>query len=157
VGSGGLRAGAAIVLRAVAGPRRRNGSIGGRSQVGVEPGSPLPGCAPPEGDSTAESEEATMRSAYEAAMERLKQEGLDTDLKLTKAQKAKIRQITDTYEAQIAERKIVLEAEAQNALEAGDAETAMKLQEQLTTETADMRAKLERDKQSVIKAAQGKS
>ncbi|MGD8237869.1 MAG: hypothetical protein PVH68_04915 [Armatimonadota bacterium] len=98
-----------------------------------------------------------MRSAYEAAMERLKQEGLDTDLKLTKAQKAKIRQITDTYEAQIAERKIVLEAEAQNALEAGDAETAMKLQEQLTTETADMRAKLERDKQSVIKAAQGKS
>ncbi len=97
-----------------------------------------------------------MRSALDVAMERLKKEGLDTDLKLTKAQKAKIKRITEKYESQIAERKIVLEAEFQRALQSGDPETAMKLREQLTTETADLQAKLEREKQKAIKAAQRK-
>ena len=97
-----------------------------------------------------------MRSAYDVAMERLKKEGLDTDLKLTKAQKNKIRQITDKYQSQIAERKIVLEAEAWDALQSGDVEKAMQLREQLTMDIADLQAKLEREKQRVIKAAKRK-
>ena len=97
-----------------------------------------------------------MRSALDVAMERLKKEGLDTDLKLTKAQKAKIKRITDKYDSQIAERKIVLEAELHRALQSGDPETAMKLREQLAIETADLQAKLEREKQKAIKAAQRK-
>ena len=94
-----------------------------------------------------------MRSAYEAAMERLKDEGIETDFELTKADKDEIRQITQKYEAQIAERKIVLEAEIQATVEAGDTETAIKLSGQLTTEVADLQSKLERDRQAVIDAA----
>jgi hypothetical protein len=95
-----------------------------------------------------------MRTAYEAAMERLRQEGLDAVLKLTKADKQKISAITDRYQSQIAERKIVLDGEMRKALRSGDPAEAQKLREQLRAEIADLQAKLEREKQRVIKAAQ---
>jgi hypothetical protein len=94
------------------------------------------------------------KSAYEVALERLKQEGLDASLpKLTPAQKKKLAEVTRQHQAKIAERKILTEQGIAEAIAAGDLEAAQKLRDELPGELASLREKMERERQRILKRA----
>jgi hypothetical protein len=92
------------------------------------------------------------KSAYEAALERLKQEGLDASLpKLTAAQKKKLAEVTRQHQAKIAEKRILAEQAIAEAIGAGDFEAAQKLRDELPGELASLREKMERERQKILK------
>ncbi|MFQ6097622.1 MAG: hypothetical protein ACE5O2_07835 [Armatimonadota bacterium] len=94
------------------------------------------------------------KSAYEAALERLKDQGLEDDLpKLSPAQKKKISEITKQYEAKIAEAKILTEQHVAEAVGQQKYEEAQRLQEELPAKLADLRERMEREKQRIIDRA----
>jgi hypothetical protein len=86
-----------------------------------------------------------MKSAYELAMERLNKTA--PTVKLTAAQKKELAELDSKYAAKIAEREIALNGEA--AKNAGDAETAETLREQLVQERQKLQAELEEKKNRV--------
>jgi hypothetical protein len=86
-----------------------------------------------------------MKSAYELAMERLKQTA--PSVKLTAAQKKALADLDSKYAAKIAEREIALNAEIARA--ADDVAGEESLREQLICERKKLQAELEEKKEQV--------
>ena len=86
-----------------------------------------------------------MKSAYELAMERM---GGD-DVPLTEDQKRKISEIETKYKAKIAERKIFLEKNLQDALAQGNQEEAEEARKLLAQETLKLEEKAELEKEKI--------
>lgn len=91
-----------------------------------------------------------MKTAYELAMERLKQTAPMT--KLTEAQKQQLAEIDAKYAAKIAEREIALKGELARAEVSGDFEQCEKLQQQLASERKALQAEREEKKEKVRQA-----
>ena len=90
---------------------------------------------------------ATMKSAYELAMERLNKQS--PALKLTDEQKAKIAELESKYKAKLAEREIALKGAGDEAAAKGDFEEMEKLQRQLVDEKKKLAEDLEEKKEAV--------
>jgi hypothetical protein len=88
-----------------------------------------------------------MKSAYELAMERLNKKS--PAVKLTAAQKKELAELDAKYAAKIAEREIALKDEIVKAVEAGDAEKAEQLQQQLVIERKKLQGDLEEKKDAI--------
>ena len=88
-----------------------------------------------------------MKSAYERAMERLEAESGPTK-KLTAAQRAKIADVEDRYDAKIAEARVSFESK----IDANPKEAA-KLREEMSSEIARFESKREEEKEAVWKNA----
>jgi hypothetical protein len=86
-----------------------------------------------------------MKSSYELAMERLKQNA--PSVKLTAAQKNALADLDSRYAAKIAEREIALNAEIARA--ADDVAKEESLREQLVCERKKLQAELEEKKEQV--------
>ena len=100
-----------------------------------------------------ESEQHTMKSAYELAMERLEKK--TPSVALTDEQKEQIAEVDSTFKARIAEKELFLKDEIAKARHAGNAEEAESLQKQLTIEIRrlqeDAEAKKEKLRASFVK------
>lgn len=88
-----------------------------------------------------------MKSAYELAMERLDKSA--PTKKLTDAQKKKIAELTEKYQAKIAEREIFLKDQITEALSKGEREAVEQLDKQLTSERKVLNAELEEKKEAI--------
>lgn len=86
-----------------------------------------------------------MKSAYELAMERLKQN--TPSVKLSAAQKKALAELDSRYAAKIAEREIALNAEIARATD--DVAVEESLREQLVCERKKLQAELEEKKEQV--------
>jgi hypothetical protein len=87
-----------------------------------------------------------MKSSYELAMERM---GGGDNQPLTDEQKEKIAEIDSKYKAKIAERKIFLEKNLDDAQAQGNEEEIELIRRQLNDEVADLEAKSESEKDKV--------
>jgi hypothetical protein len=94
-----------------------------------------------------------IKSAYELAMERL---GGTEEAALTQEQKARLTEIRRLYESKIAEKKIVLEREAAEAMQRGEFEEAEKLRERLIAEVAELNQKMEEERDKVRRRKRAK-
>jgi hypothetical protein len=92
---------------------------------------------------------ATMKSAYELAMERLNKTAPAT--KLTVSQKKQLAELDSRYAAKIAGREIALNSEIAHA--ADDVEKEESLRDQLISERKKLQAELEAAKEKVRDAA----
>lgn len=88
-----------------------------------------------------------MKSAYELAMERLAK--TEPARKLTEAQKAEIADITNRYEAKIAERQTFLQSKIDAATASGDPGEAEEFSIQLRRDLATLREEMESKKNAV--------
>ena len=89
-----------------------------------------------------------MKSAYELAMERL--EKSQPAAKLTDAQRTELAEITNRYEAKIAERQTFLGSKIQKAESIGDMKEAGELSEQLRRDLSTLREEME-SKKAVVR------
>ena len=87
-----------------------------------------------------------MKSSYELAMERM---GGGDDQPLSDEQKEKIAEIDSKYKAKIAERKIFLEKNLDDAQAQGNEEEIELVRRQLNDEVADLEAKSESEKDKI--------
>jgi hypothetical protein len=87
-----------------------------------------------------------MKSSYELAMERL---GGGDDKPLSDEQKAKIAEIDSKYKAKIAERKIFLDKNLNDAQAQGNVEEIDLIRRQLNDEIAELEAKSETEKDKI--------
>ena len=87
-----------------------------------------------------------MKSSYELAMERM---GGGDDKPLTDEQKQKIAEIDSKYKPKIAERKIFLEKNLDDAQAQGNEEDIELVRRQLNDEVADLEAKSESEKDKI--------
>jgi hypothetical protein len=92
-----------------------------------------------------------MKTAYELAMERLAKAA--PLKKLTDDQKRQLAELDAIYAARVAEREIALKGELAAAQSQGDAEAAVRWQEQLARERASLQQELEAKKQAVRDAS----
>jgi flagellar biosynthesis/type III secretory pathway protein FliH len=90
-----------------------------------------------------------MKSSYELAMERM---GGD-DNPLTDTQKEQIAEIESKYKAKIAERKIFLEKNLQDALAQGNQQEAEEARKILAKETLKLEEKAESEKEKIRKSS----
>lgn len=88
-----------------------------------------------------------MKTAFELAMERLSKNS--PGVKLTDQQKRQIAELDSRCKAKIAEREIALKDEMTKAAEAGEAEKAAELEQQLVNERRKLTADLEDKKDAV--------
>ncbi len=95
-----------------------------------------------------------MKSAYELAMERLKQSDPDEAPTLTEEAKAELAEIDRRFQAKIAEREVFLEQQLRKAEAEGDAEAVEQLRKQLQNERKRLESEREADKDAV-RARQG--
>lgn len=84
-----------------------------------------------------------MKSAYELAMERLREEDPADSKPLTEQQKQALAEIDSTYEAKIAEKEIFLKRKLAQAIANRDRESVEQLETQLRNEK--LRLKDERE------------
>ncbi len=89
-----------------------------------------------------------MKSAYEAAMERLAKEGGE-EKKLSKGQKERLAEIDKIYQAKIAERKVMMDPQIETLRFQGQLEEADVLQQELSKELAKLEGKRESEKDKV--------
>ena len=88
-----------------------------------------------------------MKSAYELAMERLDKS--TPTVKLTDAQKKKIADLNEKYQAKIAERELFLKDQITEALSKGEMEAVQQLDKQLTSERKVLTQELEEKKEAI--------
>ena len=88
-----------------------------------------------------------MKSAYELAMERLAK--TEPAQKLSEAQKAELAEISNRYEAKIAERQTFLQGKLQAAEASGDMKEVEELSLQLRRDLSVLREELEAKKKAV--------
>ena len=88
-----------------------------------------------------------MKSAYELAMERLDKSA--PTKKLTDAQKKKIAELTDKYQAKIAERELGLQDELNAAAAKMDIDAMAQAEERLEIERKKLQSELEEKKEAV--------
>ena len=91
-----------------------------------------------------------MKTAYELAMERLNK--TSPPVKLTAGQKKQLAELDSQCAAKIAEREIALRAEITRAADAGEAEKAGQLEQQLIRERKAIQAGMEEKKEKVRQA-----
>jgi hypothetical protein len=87
-----------------------------------------------------------MKSSYELAMERM---GGGDDNPLSNEQKEKIADIDSKYKAKIAERKIFLEKNLNDAQAQGNADEIDLIRRQLNDEISELEAKSEAEKDKI--------
>jgi hypothetical protein len=88
-----------------------------------------------------------MKSAYELAMERLaKVEPAQT---LTESQRSELNELSNRYEAKIAERQTFLQGKLQTAEAAGDMKEVEELSLQLRRDLGTLREELEAKKKAI--------
>tara|TARA_Y100000588_G_C13381561_1_gene555060 strand:- start:150 stop:431 length:282 start_codon:yes stop_codon:yes gene_type:complete len=75
-----------------------------------------------------------MKSSYELAMERLKSKDSPNRKELTNEQKVELADLDSKFTAKVAERRIFLEKQIEEALIEGNAEEIQALQTQLKSE-----------------------
>ena len=92
---------------------------------------------------------ATMKSAYELAMERLQAADPDAARPLTPAQKARLAEIDRVYQGRLAEREIFLQKLLDETVAAGKDEEAGKIRQQLRQEKARLTEEREAEKEQV--------
>ncbi len=85
---------------------------------------------------------STMKSAYELAMERLKEGDSDNRKPLSPEQKESLANLDRTYAARIAEREIFLQKQLEEALAKGEHTEAEQIRKQRVNE----RARLEEER-----------
>jgi hypothetical protein len=88
-----------------------------------------------------------MKTAYELAMERLKQDS--PAVHLTEDQKKEIADLDSHYKAKLAEREIFLKGEIAKAAGQGDPKALGQLEQQLASERRCLAAELEEKKEEV--------
>jgi hypothetical protein len=88
-----------------------------------------------------------MKSAYELAMERLAK--TEPSQKLNNTQKAELAEISNRYEAKIAERQTFLQGKIQAAEVMGDRKEVDELSIQLRRDLALLKEELEAKKQAI--------
>lgn len=88
-----------------------------------------------------------MKSSYEIAMERMG--GNHTQKELSVSQKEKIAEVTNKYDAKIAEKKIFSEKNIQKEIERGNEEDAEKIRSQLISEIASLEKKADKEKDQI--------
>jgi len=91
-----------------------------------------------------------MKTAYELAMERLRQSA--PDVRLSPEQKRELAELEARYRAKIAERELALQDRIAGASAAGDLEQVARLEQQLVQERHQLRAELEEKKQQIRQA-----
>jgi len=89
-----------------------------------------------------------MKSAFEKAMERFGDSGTPART-LTEAQKSRIAEINNLYQAKTAERETFLRSRIQSARAQGDAKEEAELEEQLRRDLASLKEEWEAKKQKV--------
>lgn len=92
-----------------------------------------------------------MKSAYELAMERL--QASEPQVSLNDAQKAKLADLDQTYQAKIAEKEVFLDGLIAQAQTDGKLEELTQLQEQRSREIQRLREKCEEEKEAVRREA----
>lgn len=85
-----------------------------------------------------------MKSAYELAMERLREEETESGVSLSEEQKQALADIDQKYKAKIAEREVFLQGKLQEARLSQDVEGVGQLEAQLRNE----RIRLEEERES---------
>lgn len=95
-------------------------------------------------------DEKQVKSAYELAMERFKQDEGEV-LSLTDVQKRELAEIDREITAKLAEQEILLKSRIVAALAAGNVEEAAKLRDELTAELRRIRERGEARKETVRK------
>ena len=88
-----------------------------------------------------------LKTAYELALERSEKGRADAEKELTPQQKEEMAKIQKLYDSKLAEKKIVLADQIKQAARQGDQETVSKLEEELAKEIAQLREKMEQEKQ----------
>ena len=89
-----------------------------------------------------------MKTAYELAMERLRQQQGEIQ-ELTDEQKQRLAEITREYKAKLVEQELALKPQIEAALIQGDTDAAKKLRDQLATEITRLREQEEARKEEV--------
>lgn len=90
-----------------------------------------------------------MKSAYELAMERLKQSDPNAAVALTDEQKAQLAEVDAVYRSKIAEREIFLNGKLQEATQAGDRAAADQIRQQIASERVRLEEEREEKKNKV--------
>ncbi len=92
---------------------------------------------------------ATMKSAYELAMERL---GGDPVTKLSEEQREELAVIENKFKAKLAEREVFLQGLITKAMESANYQEIGELESQLVREKAQLEREMEESKEKVRKA-----
>lgn len=90
-----------------------------------------------------------MKSAYELAMERLDQTDPSSQKSLTDEQKSRLAEIDLLYKGKLAEREIFLQQKLEAALASGNAEEAEQMRSQIASEKARLEEERESEKDRV--------
>lgn len=88
-----------------------------------------------------------MKTAYELAMERLKQSA--PSIPLTDEQKKELAELDSIYKAKIAERELMVQTQLDKARAAMDLEAIEQLERQLVSDRKSLKAELEEKKEMV--------
>lgn len=88
-----------------------------------------------------------MKTAYELAMERLKQSAPSTPL--TDDQKKELAELDSIYKAKIAERELMVQSELEKARASMDLPAMEQLERQLISDRKSLNAELEEKKEKV--------
>lgn len=75
-----------------------------------------------------------MKSAYELAMERLKESDPEAARPLTEEQKGRLAELDSVYRSKIAEREIFLNGKLMEATQSGDSVAAEQIRQQIASE-----------------------
>jgi hypothetical protein len=94
-------------------------------------------------------EGASMKSAYELAMERLSKSDPDGSRPLSPEQRERLSETDKVYKGKIAEREIFLRQQLDRALEKGDADEADKVRRQISSEKARLEEERDGEKERI--------
>lgn len=98
-----------------------------------------------------------MKSAYELAMERLREEDPEEAVTLSEEQKAALEKINQEYEAKIAERKVFLDKRLTEARQSGDEQAIEQINKQIRYERERLEAERDAEKEKIRQAARENS
>lgn len=90
-----------------------------------------------------------MKSAYELAMERLKQSDPEASTPLTDAQRSALADLDAVYKSKIAEREIFLTGKLQEAAQQGDGVAADQIRRQIASERTRLEEERDEKKEKV--------
>ena len=95
-----------------------------------------------------------LKSAYERALEKLKEQGVESDpAPVTEEQKAEMDKIRALYRSKIAELEIALQSDSRKAVMAQNAEELLKIRENFVSQRGRMEREMERKLSEIRKAA----
>jgi hypothetical protein len=92
---------------------------------------------------------ATMKSAYELAMERLSKSDPDSSMPLNAEQKGKLAEIDRVFTGKLAEREIFLKQRLEAAFAEGKREEIEKIKKQIALEKARLEEERDEEKENI--------